>query len=1371
MNVVNEKIISKAAWWTSTVKGIKIVPVIRLADIPDENLRENILLEDRVMKRDEKYHHSLNDKKTWYDTVDNALYVFLPNIANEVDLDRQLLGKISHLTGIAGILGRKEADIMGKEIFDNLYDNVQLELMAEISGNPHSDRDRSTAGKRYLAKAAESMTAGNNPDKLYRAQKHFTNLFLRYIQNHNRLLWDNLALDTTTKAGIFAAGIRGFLFAASERRQIAAEHISASSVRERILKLANAELENTPIDRGASFRLGMPSDVFLSSAVTPRTEPMELPLSSIFGDPQDDERSRFLKPSESPKRARHRFDLVDIQNLKSELDAPLAVFKSRDLKSPSTSVVMLHSTSMANDDSGNVCVPVTPKEVNSNFMYGRHTQKHSGRWVNQIDSVYPRPDFSYLVFLSNRSLVRYLEPGFEEKWFNPAVERIEKAYDAAFAALGEKKPVTREELDALRDSVPEYYGGDEKKYCPTPGLNRDRAGLLSGYLLYRDTLESATKVIKEFENPKIITQNRILFNISSNTDTLPGEKAVVEDIAERIRNAGVPVHVIPVDDPVLASVEAPDGRRVLGYSNGSDIFLSEDGATLETTIHEYTHVWAEAMRISEPETWAGIKEILKKEPEWEHIQSDPAYSHIRAEDDLASEVIARISGERNSRLIMGNPDSSVEDIADTIDDFWTWTNDEIFGKDNSFYDINELTDRVLFDLVKEKQISHADNNHKINSNAKIIMPDQENKAGIQPPIKTLFESVSDMIYDKLTGMLSTHWPDKIFVAIDPLSSAHRLVSSYDEAITDPVMHNWNVEEFKVYKDYYLTGVSADELKEKLDYYPKYPLIFEQIQKHEIELSAHRHRHELLHPLLRRDANLRVESQRGFDILESIYVKDLNMTGITPRSIDDIFKELDKQEKSATKSYIVSSDTESASRQIAKDFFTGELIDGDNIFIRDLKSKEIYLAVVQFDRMPNYKPGTKQVSEEFSGDKSIQVHIKYAEGSISAKLSADDKLTFAVAHNEAYYKTETYHFTEKGMLYAAEMKSGINPVYDFVTPATAYDRLCSDVKTAVKEMNYLELVGLEKCMKDVENSVWHYWKDIRITDGIPADVNCKLNDIKNEPGHLLDIISEEKQRAKEELISFIERGERTNNTLWDRITGNTFHPTHPLPDKEALSDLVVEQIRKDNISEVYYALFLESDRTMGEIMTPEGDPLNFLPEPTPKKEHAFTYGTVEGGAFYNMFHDLPHDADVQMELTSRIQGTCVNNFSGEATVIEKSPNGAYLYMLPGAIGEVLERQEYEPGITLIGDERYKITPEQRKGLMYGLGQWLEKEEGEGEREYVVFSIQEQGLVKAKPFDAVYRVRCVAKATEDRKAEALSRSQTNTVDQSRGMGGRK
>lgn len=78
--------------------------------------------------------------------------------------------------------------------------------------------------------------------------------------------------------------------------------------------------------------------------------------------------------------------------------------------------------------------------------------------------------------------------------------------------------------------------------------------------------------------------------------------------------------------------------------------MTKDGLNPETPIHEYTHIWAEAMRRKNADGWNSVKQLLKDTSVWSEVLNDPNYQDIRDnEDSVASEVLSRISGKENAK--------------------------------------------------------------------------------------------------------------------------------------------------------------------------------------------------------------------------------------------------------------------------------------------------------------------------------------------------------------------------------------------------------------------------------------------------------------------------------------------------------------------------------------------------------------------------------------------------------------------------------------------------------------------------------------------------------------------------------------------------
>lgn len=155
--------------------------------------------------------------------------------------------------------------------------------------------------------------------------------------------------------------------------------------------------------------------------------------------------------------------------------------------------------------------------------------------------------------------------------------------------------------------------------------------------------------------------------------------------------------------------------ELYGYALGNRIVLTQKGLNPETMVHEYTHIWCTAMKHGNTAGWQSIKDLLKDTALWDDILKDPLYVDIRMNDDyVASEALARISGKENSskmkelydkeHIIKDGDSESIKQgmfsrLKKALEFLWSWVGKHMFDIDK-FQSISEITDRVLFDLLK-----------------------------------------------------------------------------------------------------------------------------------------------------------------------------------------------------------------------------------------------------------------------------------------------------------------------------------------------------------------------------------------------------------------------------------------------------------------------------------------------------------------------------------------------------------------------------------------------------------------------------------------------------------------------------------------------
>lgn len=200
--------------------------------------------------------------------------------------------------------------------------------------------------------------------------------------------------------------------------------------------------------------------------------------------------------------------------------------------------------------------------------------------------------------------------------------------------------------------------------------------------------------------------------------------ATVQDVTlPNVEEAGRTMHSVDVTDSMRESVmqgqpmfyRRPNGT-VYGWTNGTTVYLTESGMNPNTPIHEYTHIWADAMRKHNPDGWASIVKLLKGTPVWNEVMADANYANIHSDEHkVASEALSRISGRENSAKMEAMAQQMIDENAnDTVkknrarklldrmrkalQEFWSWVGKELFGIKN-FESIEQVTDRILYDLV------------------------------------------------------------------------------------------------------------------------------------------------------------------------------------------------------------------------------------------------------------------------------------------------------------------------------------------------------------------------------------------------------------------------------------------------------------------------------------------------------------------------------------------------------------------------------------------------------------------------------------------------------------------------------------------------
>ena len=128
---------------------------------------------------------------------------------------------------------------------------------------------------------------------------------------------------------------------------------------------------------------------------------------------------------------------------------------------------------------------------------------------------------------------------------------------------------------------------------------------------------------------------------------------------------------------------------IYGWTVDGKVYLTKDGINPNTPVHEYSHLWAEALMKNNPVLWSRIVNGLKDTPVWNEVMLDEEYSSIHHNDNLvASEVLSRLSGTENYQRTMEEAQREIESekgifakaekitiwerVKQALKDFWNW---------------------------------------------------------------------------------------------------------------------------------------------------------------------------------------------------------------------------------------------------------------------------------------------------------------------------------------------------------------------------------------------------------------------------------------------------------------------------------------------------------------------------------------------------------------------------------------------------------------------------------------------------------------------------------------------------------------------------
>lgn len=216
----------------------------------------------------------------------------------------------------------------------------------------------------------------------------------------------------------------------------------------------------------------------------------------------------------------------------------------------------------------------------------------------------------------------------------------------------------------------------------------------SGRLLYIDKekafnyLRISTPIVEAQSNQRLIQTAKIIQNFEN--PQIKHEKNLQENIQFFKTSKG----------------------ECYGFTVGGKIYIDTRIAKADTPIHEFTHLWARALRENNPNEWKNIVALMKKQTHlWEYVKN--LYPELTDEDAIADEVLAHFSGKRGLERLEAEQKrlredksmnlfakaralQAIKNVKQALERFWKDVADFLHIH---FTTAEEVADKVLADLL------------------------------------------------------------------------------------------------------------------------------------------------------------------------------------------------------------------------------------------------------------------------------------------------------------------------------------------------------------------------------------------------------------------------------------------------------------------------------------------------------------------------------------------------------------------------------------------------------------------------------------------------------------------------------------------------
>ena len=186
-----------------------------------------------------------------------------------------------------------------------------------------------------------------------------------------------------------------------------------------------------------------------------------------------------------------------------------------------------------------------------------------------------------------------------------------------------------------------------------------------------------------------------------------------------------------------------ESGEVYGFVRNGKIYIDPRVASAETPVHEYSHLWADALKRANPEAWERLKETMLGEKDvLEHVKR--LYPELEG-DELLAEVFSHYSGKRGAERLRAEMEREMKNAEDVfakarvarvfdiirraLSRFWEMARDLFAGKNSMLNGMRaeDFADMAMNDMLRgfdprgeEKEIALNETHyHKVTDKAEL----------------------------------------------------------------------------------------------------------------------------------------------------------------------------------------------------------------------------------------------------------------------------------------------------------------------------------------------------------------------------------------------------------------------------------------------------------------------------------------------------------------------------------------------------------------------------------------------------------------------------------------------------------------------------